>query len=166
MSESTEITPSGGSNLEAGLIQVLKGEAQFRDVLDLDEVFLQSVEQRAHSLYASGRYHTAETLLAGLVSLDPDRPYPNMLLGDIALRTGRIDRAKYFLATAHEHDPDEPAITLKLGEALLREGLLEDALEVLTYTVEKGEEGGGDDIFTRRARALITQHDQSVGADG
>ncbi|MGM0558299.1 MAG: tetratricopeptide repeat protein [Myxococcota bacterium] len=145
----------GSGELQEGLIRALRGEAEFKEVLELDDLFMEGVEQKAYSLYAAGRYYTAETLLQGLASLDSTRVYPQMLLGDIALRTDRVEKAKAHLAAAAELDGSNPVALLKLGEALIRDGMVDEAQEVLEMTVELAD---GDDAHVKRAKALLTQY--------
>ena len=141
--------------IEQSFAKALRGEGELIDAFDVDELFLENVEQKAYSFYASGRYHSAEVLLSGLNSLDSKRVYPNLLLGDIALRTGRNEKAREHLEAAYEQDASDPTITLKLAEVMLNDGETEPALGLLESALELADDGSP---VANRATTLLDLH--------
>jgi predicted Zn-dependent protease len=161
--EQTEDQSSPDPKVQENLIKALKGEIELKEALEVDDLFVESVEQKAYALYADGRYYTAETLLKGLTSLDSQRPYPFVLLGDIALRTDRADEAAEHLQHACEIDGSDPVASLKLGEALLRGGRSDEGIAALQQAVANAGDDK-DNPHVKRAQALLSQHQTDANA--
>lgn len=78
-------------------------------------------ESHAYTLYQRGKYDDAKTILKGIVALDHTRPYPHVMLGNIASDKGDFDSALGFFETAMHADPDHHTQgAIKYAETLLK----------------------------------------------
>jgi Flp pilus assembly protein TadD len=88
------------------------------------------------ALGAMGRYVEAEDALRAAHRLDPSNLEIRANLGILYFRKGLYEQAETELATVCAKDPDNGAALFYRGEALNRLGRVEEAIEVLSRSVE------------------------------
>jgi Flp pilus assembly protein TadD len=88
------------------------------------------------ALGSMGRFVEAEDALRAAHRLDPSNLEIRANLGILYFRKGQYELAEVELAAVCARDPDNGAVLFYRGEALNRLGRVEEAIEVLSRSVE------------------------------
>ncbi|MBA2663825.1 MAG: tetratricopeptide repeat protein [Bradymonadaceae bacterium] len=121
------------------------------EILGVVAEYLDEVEHRAYEFYSQGHDEQAATLARGVMALDPQRYFPHLLMGDLALRANQDAQALGHMESAHALSADDPCIMAKLGEAYLRCGRVADGQQMLERVVAVLD----DENNAHRRRALV-----------
>lgn len=140
------------ADVVASVQEMLQGHETFKDALGLDSDSIMALAVFARELVDQGRLDDAQTLLEGLVVLEPQNGYLHTCLGALYMQKGFADAAKAELAYAVELDGDDIAANTYLGELLVDSGDLDRAVEYLRRAVELDPEAR--DPYANRARTL------------
>lgn len=132
--------------------EMLGGHETFRDALGLDDEQILALAVFARELVDQGRLDDAQTMLEGLVVLDPQNAYLHTCLGALYMQKGFNDAAMLELTYALHRDPKDVAAATYLGELFLEAGDLEGAVKYLEQAVNLDPEG--KDPYANRARML------------
>ncbi len=138
--------------LVSTLKELLGEHETFKEALQMDEQKIMALALYARDLADKGQMDEAQTILEGLVVLDPQNPYLHTVLGTLYFHKDLKDAAKVELLYALKLDPEDTAALAYLGEIYLHEGNLEEALKMFEKAVSLDPEG--KDPFANRARAL------------
>lgn len=147
-----EATLAGWDEALTELTARVQGGEALQDVMNVSDEYVAYAEYQAYQLYRYGRLDRAEVLAKGLVALNPQRAYPVLLLGEIALKGRDYIQALDLFAAAAQLDPENPEPATKLAEALLRLGDHVKALEVIDQIEAMGL--AEDHALLQRARVL------------
>ena len=107
----------------------------------------------AHMCLTEGRYHDAEILLEGLITIQPENVYLHMMLGTALLQQGRFGESVTSFDRAIEISPENICALTNRGEIHLQQGRLKEAASDLKRASSLDK--NGDDPFANRARLLI-----------
>lgn len=140
------------SDLVASVQTMLQGQATFKDALGLDTDGILALAVYARELADQGRLDDAQTLLEGLVVLEPQNGYLHTCLGALYMQKGFHDAARAEFLYALAHNGDDTAANTYLGELHIDAGNLEAAVDYLRRAVELDPEAR--DPYANRARTL------------
>ncbi|HVS02008.1 MAG TPA: tetratricopeptide repeat protein [Thermoanaerobaculia bacterium] len=132
--------------------EMLGGQETFRDALGLEEENILALAVFARELVDQGRLDDAQTLLEGLVVLDPQNGYLHTCLGALYMQKGFHDSAIVEFRYALRQDPDDVAANTYLGELYLEAGDLDASVTYLERAVSL--DPPGQDPYANRARTL------------
>ena len=135
----------------AEIVRAVHEDRAINDVLDIDPEFIQQAEQMAYSLYMNDRLEEAEELILGVGSLDVNRYFPHMLLGDISMQQYEFEDAHAEFEEALEIQPDSAQTKIKLAEVKVRLGMHDEARELLN---EVGPDADVSEKFQEWAETL------------
>lgn len=155
------------NDLVTTMNEMLQGHDTFKEALGLDEERILALAVFARELVEQGRLDDAQTLLEGLVVLDPQNGYLHTCLGALYMQKGYDDAAMAEFHYALEQDATDVAANTYLGEIYLEEGDLESSVTYLQAAVNADPEG--NDPYANRARtlaALVVTIAQEVEAKG
>jgi tetratricopeptide (TPR) repeat protein len=127
--------------------EMLQGHETFKDALGLDNENILALAVYARELVDNGRLDDAQTLLEGLVVLDPQNPYLHTCLGALYMQKGYAEHAKAEFLYSLSLDDSDIAANTYLGELHV-----EAAVKYLTRAVELDPESR--DPYANRARTL------------
>lgn len=130
----------------------VEGES-FASIFGVNEKYLEMAEERAYQLYQAGRYEDARAVCMGIISLDSDRYYPYLVIGDVELKQLGLQQAREYLHLAHERAPEAIPVLAKYGEVLMRSREFSAGRPHLEKVVERVEDP--DNPHRRRAQALL-----------
>ena len=116
----------------------------------MNEDQLQAIESLAYTLTTRDRLDDAESLLRGVIAIEPERSYPHHVLGLIARKRRDPVTAAESLRRCLEIDPGSRGARLLLAECLFEL----DELEAALRTVEPVANGPGNSPINDRARVL------------
>lgn len=139
-------------DLKKGLAELLGGHSNLLDALGFDRDKVNALALFSRELVDQGKISDAQTILEGLVMLDPQNNYVHSCLGAIYMRQGQSDAALVELAYALKLDPTDMAANTHLGELFLERGDLEKSADHLRKAIEA--DPNGSDPFANRARTL------------
>lgn len=122
---------------------------------------LVGIEMEAHRLYERGRYEEAATLAQGIITLENKRPYPYLILADIAYRNDQLEDALKLFTVADSLSPDNPVVLAKLGEALVKAGKPKEAAQSLARALKQKERLPAAQV--RRVEVLYKVASKHVG---
>jgi tetratricopeptide (TPR) repeat protein len=140
------------TQLVATVNEMLGGHDTFRDAMGLDEEQILALAVFARELVDQGRLDDAQTMLEGLVVLDPKNGYLHTCLGALYMQKGFNDAAILELAYALRQDPQDVAAATYLGELYLEAGELDEAVKYLEKAVALDPDAR--DPYANRARML------------
>jgi tetratricopeptide (TPR) repeat protein len=139
-------------NLKKSLADMLGGHDNLRDAMGLDSERVTALALYARELVDQGRLADAQTLLEGLVMLDPQNAYVHTCLGALYMQLKENDAAIAELGYAARLDPTDTAANTHLGELLLERGEFDASADYLRKAIEADPKG--EDPFANRARTL------------
>ena len=113
------------------------------------------IEMVAHNFYTQKRYSKAITILEGLFSLDRQRHYPLLLMGEVQMAKNNLDEALNYLQEALEVEPTDATTLLKLGELHIKAERPEEGKKVLTQLVEMKDLSGRARVKQQRAEVIL-----------
>lgn len=142
----------GHKELVSTVQELLGGADTFKEALGLDEEQILALAVFARELVEQGRVDDAQTLLEGLVVLDPQNGYLHTCLGAIYMQKGFNDAAMAEFLYALKQDDSDVAAATYLGELYLDAGDLESSVKYLQIAVDLDPEGR--DPYANRARTL------------
>lgn len=132
--------------------EMLGGKDSFRDALGIDDEQVLALAVFARELVDQGRLDDAQTMLEGLVVLDPQNGYLHTCLGALYMQKGFNEAAAVEFAYALHRDDKDIAAATYLGELYLEAGDLEGAVQYLEQAVNLDPEQR--DPYANRARML------------
>lgn len=132
--------------------------------LGFDEGHLYQIELTAHRLYKERRYDKAKIVLEGLLSLDAERAYAHLLLGDVFLREHDYDAALDCLLAAERLDPESITTRAKIAETYLKKGEEARARELFEQVATMNSEEVHEQLAKRRAQALLFNLEKQTAA--
>ena len=132
--------------------EMLQGQDTFRDALGLDDENILALAVFARELVEQGRVDDAQTLLEGLVVLDPQNGYLHTCLGAIYMQKNFNDAALVEFAYALRQDEEDIAAHTYLGEIYLEEGDMQSSVKHLQAAVDLDPDAR--DPYANRARTL------------
>ena len=140
------------TQLVATVDELLAGHDSFREAMGLDDEQVLALAVFARELVDQGRLDDAQTMLEGLVVLDPQNGYLHTCLGALYMQKGFNDAAIIEFAYALRQDAEDVAAATYLGELYLEAGELEEAVKYLEQAVNLDPEAR--DPYANRARML------------
>jgi Flp pilus assembly protein TadD len=140
------------ADIVSSVQEMLQGHETFKDALGLDNDNILALAVYARELVDNGRLDDAQTLLEGLVVLDPQNAYLHTCLGALYMQKGYAEHAKAEFLYALSLDDADTAANTYLGELHVEGGNLEAAVKYLTRAVELDPESR--DPYANRARTL------------
>jgi predicted Zn-dependent protease len=156
--EGAELTEQQREALGAMVRRFAEGES-FASIFGVEQGYLEAAEHQAYQLYRAGHYDAASAMCRGILSLEPGRYYPYLLMGDVELRQQGISQAREYLEMARERAPDAIVVLCKLGEVYLRRGERDEGCKHLTRVIQLTE--AADNPYKRRAQALLEVAERS-----
>lgn len=135
----TTATQSTDKNLMVEYSERLLKHEGAAELLGFGPLELAAIEMEAHRLYERGRYEEATKLVTGVLTLEGSRPFPYLLLGDIAYRSEALEDAIKLFAVADGLSPNNPVVLAKLGEALVKGGKPKEAADALGRALQHKE---------------------------
>ena len=140
------------TQLVATVQEMLGGHDSFREAIGLDDEQILALAVFARELVDQGRLDDAQTMLEGLVVLDPQNGYLHTCLGALYMQKGFNDAAILEFAYALKQDAQDVAAATYLGELYLEAGELEEAVKYLEKAVALDPDAR--DPYANRARML------------
>lgn len=140
------------NDLVANVQEMLQGHDSFKDALGLDSENILALAVYARELVEQGRIDDAQTLLEGLIVLEPQNSYLHTCLGSLYMQKGYTEHAKAEFLYALSHDDADIAANTFLGELHVDSGNLEGAIPYLRRAVELDPDAR--DPYANRARTL------------
>jgi predicted Zn-dependent protease len=89
-----------------------------KDVVDAPPRLLSDMKNTAYNLYHAGRYEDAETLLKGLLALEPRDAWSLSLFATMLRKQNKFREALVLMETAHSVDPSDEHIKTMRDELL------------------------------------------------
>lgn len=139
-------------DVKRDLAAVLQGANTLREALGFDDEQITAIALLCRELTEQGKLDDAQTILEGIVLLDPKNGYLHTCLGSLYVQKGLKDAARAEYSYALRQDPDDIAANTYLGELLIEEGDLAGASEYLAKAVSL--DPNAEDPFANRARTL------------
>lgn len=142
-------------DLEAKLDEFVERSLEGRSVVDLfgiDDAALTECLHFAHTLYLDKNFEQAETVLRGVIALDPEQPYAHFLLGEIAFQKQDYEAAFEALERALALDDTHADTLYRLGELYVRASKPTRGADLLERCIEIWD---GEQEPPQRARALL-----------
>jgi tetratricopeptide (TPR) repeat protein len=144
---------------------LMDGRLTFQKFFDLSDDVLLAWANQGYFFYNQGKYHEAETIFAGLVTLNPQIAYYHTALGSIYEAQEKYDKALQEFEKALNIDKNDICAIVNRGEILLREGKVVEAAEEFKRAIDldnenigklkaKGEKNPANDPAAQRARTL------------
>jgi Flp pilus assembly protein TadD len=134
------------------LSSLLEGQGTLREALGFDADQIASIAVLCRELVEQGKLDDAQTILEGIVLLDPQNGYLHTCLGSVYVQKGLKDAARAEYAYALKLDANDIAANTYYAELLIEQGDLERAASYLQKAVELDPEA--NDPFANRARTL------------
>ncbi len=128
------------------------GHESFRAALGLSDEDIVALTLLAGQLAEQGQLDNAQTLLEGLIAIEPQEGYLHTALGCVYMQKDLSDAALYEFRVAVDFNPDDIVAHTYAGELYLERGDLENALIHLQRAVELDPDGTNP--YGNRARAL------------
>ena len=107
----------------------------------------------AYTLFNEGRYQDTETLVEGLLVLNPDNAYLHSLLASTYHLQNKPDQAIREYTRAIELFPENISALVNRGELYLKQGMLAEAAKDLTRAAELDPKR--ENVSANRARLLM-----------
>lgn len=131
---------------------LLQGHDTLRDALGFDQEQIIAIALLCRELAEQGKLDDAQTILEGMVLIDPQNAYLHTCLGSVYMQKGIKDGARAEYAYALKLDPNDIAANTYLGELAIEQGDLDTAAGYLEKAVAQDPEA--NDPFANRARTL------------
>ncbi len=135
--------------------ELLNGKSNLADALDLSLEDILALAQIARQFAEQGQTDTAQTLLEGLISIDPQNAYLHTCLGCVYMQRGMTEAAFDAFNIALFFNKDDIVARTYAGELALEQGLVETAAEHLKRAVELDPDGKNPWANRARTSALL-----------
>lgn len=143
------------TDLKKMMKEILHGKSNLADALDLSLEDILALAQVARGFAEQGQLDSAQTLLEGLVSIDPQNAYLHTCLGCVYMQKGLREPAFDAFNIALFFNKDDIVARTYAGELALELGLIETAAEHLKRAVELDPEGKNPWANRARTSALL-----------
>src|SRR5215468_9967934 len=110
------------------MAQMLNGKSSFKEALELSLTDILALSQVARQLAEQGQVDKAQTLLEGLVTLDPTNPYLMTCLGCVYMQKKQDQAAANAFGAALSFNPNDIVANTYSGELALAAGNMEAAV--------------------------------------
>jgi Flp pilus assembly protein TadD len=138
------------NELQSVMASMLNGKSSFKEALELSLTDILALSQVAKQLAEQGQVDKAQTLLEGLVTIDPTNPYLMTCLGCVYMQKKQNQAASAAFGAALSFNPNDIVAHTYSGEIALESGDLNAALKHFQRAIELDAEGR--DPWANRAR--------------
>ncbi|MBL8151911.1 MAG: tetratricopeptide repeat protein [Blastocatellia bacterium] len=139
--------------LKTSLKEFLQGKNSPKELFGVTSNEINILAAKACEMAEQGKTADAQSLLEGLVVLDPENVYLHNCLGTLYMRLELTKLAIGEFLFVLRHTPHDTTANTNLGELYFEQGDIESAVKYLGKAVEFDPEE--KDLFANRARAIL-----------